>query len=439
MVRCGTIQLLGVLQPRLRFGGFAQPGFTLWVRRDSVRRRVPPGVPAAVLLAAFAFLVVGGPVVAIDGPSTVIEQIHRDQLSPAIGKVQEVRGDLEERFSLSLGADYILVYQYGANGSGEDDAAGGVARIYGHWTPIRNDYTTGMLIAKVENRHRIGTPIAPQQLGGSNGYAGLTAITYSDAGFELTNLYWEQKIDVWGLAFKAGTVDPTDHTDVYSFLSPWTDFMNRTFSTNPTMAIPNQGLGVAMSWFVTDTIYLLGGLADANADPHNPTDGFETYFSDNEYFESLEIGWVGSYEKRYVDNVHLVAWRADRRRKAGIDEGWGIAGSLSHQFADRWNPFLRAGYADGAGVAVDRSVVAGLGYLTGRHDDLLAFGAGWSSAPSESTGAGRRDQFEIETYYRINVVPHVVFSPDVQLIVNPARDPGTDLLWILGFRLRIAI
>jgi hypothetical protein len=40
----------------------------------------------------------------------------------------------------------------------------------------------GELTVKVEDRHRLGTDIAPQNLRTVVGYAGLTVLTYSSAG-----------------------------------------------------------------------------------------------------------------------------------------------------------------------------------------------------------------------------------------------------------------
>ena len=95
----------------------------------------------------------------------------------------------------------------------------------------------------MENRHRLGTDIAPTALGGEIGYAGLTAITFSDIGGALTNLYWSQRLMDNRLAFAIGVVDVTDYVDTYGLVNPWTDFSNLAFSNGPTIAAPSQGLG----------------------------------------------------------------------------------------------------------------------------------------------------------------------------------------------------
>ena len=49
---------------------------------------------------------------------------------------------------------------------------------------------------------------------------GLTALTFSDIGWALTNLYWYQRLLDNRLSFVAGVVDSSDYVDVYSLLDP---------------------------------------------------------------------------------------------------------------------------------------------------------------------------------------------------------------------------
>ncbi|GAH00056.1 unnamed protein product, partial [marine sediment metagenome] len=106
-------------------------------------------------------------------------------------------------------------------------------------------------------------------------------------------------------------------------INPWTAFSNLAFLTDATIPDPNQGVGAAFNWGLTDNIYLLGGLADTNGDPTDPGDSIDTFFDEHEYFTHLEFGWISSFERRYFDNVHLTAWQADERKAAGVPDGWG--------------------------------------------------------------------------------------------------------------------
>jgi porin len=378
------------------------------------------------------------------GPGSVGAQLRANQEAASApgGVLPSVlpKPWLDRTLGLSLGADYNILLQHASESPGINDAVGGVARLYGKWKPFNSDaVNASSLVFKLENRHRIDTPIAPNELGPAVGYAGLTAVPFSDAGNVLTNLYWYQGYNENRFAFVAGIVDVTDYVDVYGLVSEWTDFSNLAFSTNPTIPSPNQGLGTAALIRMTSNYYVLGGVADANGDPTDPGNAINSFFNTHELFKHLELGWIGSWENRVWDNFHITAWHADGREATQVDEGWGVAFSVSRRFDDRWTPFLRAGYSDGGGAILSRSVSAGLGYKLNDRSDYLGFGANWGRPPSDVTGEEHKDQYTFEAYYRLHVVPQVAITPDVQFVVNPALTPSEDSLWVLGLRLRATL
>ena len=384
------------------------------------------------------------------GPSSVAGQLksdHSAQVTPywfggLTAKAQpyyDFKKGVADRHAFAFGADYNALVQ-GANESlGEDDAASGVIRVYGTWTPLgRGTLNAGSLTFKVENRHRLGTDIAPQQLGSEMGYVGLTAITFSSAGTILTNLYWQQSFRDNRLAFIAGIVDVTDFISVYGLVNPWADFHNLTFSTDPTIPAPNQGLGAAVRGTIGENFYLLAGLADANGDPGDPLDSFDSFFTTHEYFKFVEFGWVSSYENRFSDNVHLTVWQADERTVAGVPDGWGASFSFSRKINDRWLPFVRAGYAEDGGALLERSLSAGIGYFTKGHSDVLGVGLNWGRPPSEPDGPRLNDQYTVEVFYNMQLFQHTNITPNIQWIIDPALNPEEDSLWVFGLRARVS-
>jgi len=379
------------------------------------------------------------------GPSSVSGQISSDQESkPGLAeslfnlqRYHDFKESLKRDKGITFGLDYNILYQYADPGEAESTAAGGVFRFYGSWSPTRISAShPGSLVFKLEHRHRLGTEIAPQQLAGEVGYAGLTAVTFSDAGGLLTNLYWTQNFNDNNFAYIAGQVDTTDYVDVYGLGNIWTDFNNLAFTTNSTIPVPDQGLGAAIRWFINDHYYVLAGLADANGDPAKPLDGFESFFNDHEYFKHLEFGWAGSWEQRFDDNIHLTLWQVDERTKSDTPDGWGTAFSYSREYG-KWLPFLRAGYADGGGAIMDRSISAGFGYSPERRGDRFGLGLNWSRPNQEIYGKTDDDQYTVETYYRFQILKQLQIVPDIQLILNPAFNPDENRQWIFSLRTRL--
>ena len=236
-----------------------------------------------------------------------------------------------------------------------------------------------------------------------------------------------------------GFLDATDYVDVYALASPWLHFMNFAFSTGTTtMSLPNDALiGVAAAGWVTDKLYLMGGFGDTNSDPTEPLEGFDTFFTDNEYFKHVEIGWATGEDRFFYDNVHLTLWHADERDEAQVPDDWGINLSFSHEYRN-WRPFVRAGWADEGIALMKKSASTGIGFTPAAGSNLLGIGVNWGE-PSESFGTDLDDQYAVEAFYRLQLSDETALTTDVQLLLEPALNPEVDSIWVLGLRVRIAL
>ena len=346
------------------------------------------------------------------------------------------KGGLKEDYGLSFGLDYTALGQKASDSLGKDNAAGGIFRFFGNWTVFgRESGNTGSIVFKVENRHRLGTDVAPQNLGFEAGYLGITGTAFNDFGWGLTNLYWKQFLNQGRISFVVGAVDVTDYLDIYGLTNPWTQFQNLVFLTDPTIPTPNPGLGAAFGAMATDNVFVVGGLADSNGDPTQPGDWFDTFFNEHEYFYHLEVGWTTSKDRIYFDNIHLTGWYANERQKAGVPSGKGLSFSASWLVNDTWMPFLRAGYSDGGDALLETSVSGGVGYYFKENRDLLGFGLNWGRPPQ----SGLRDQYTAELFYRLQFAQNLALTPSVQLLVDPAHNPQENSIWVLGLRARLAL
>jgi len=405
-------------------GCFPVGAAVLQAQEQARRDTVPPGA-------------VGGAA----GPGSVTQQVAEDGSRRRIGVLDQANAWLQDALGLGLGVDYSMTTQMLNESPDANSAAGGVFRLYGHWTPFkRGSSGVGSLIFKVESRHAYGTSLPPQSLGPTAGYAGVTAATFSDQGWILSNLYWQQQLFGNALGFNVGLIDVTDYLDVFGLINIWTEFNNLAFATgSAALPSPSQGLGAAVRWNMTPNFYVLGGLADANGDPHKPLDLFDSFFGTGEFFWHAEAGWIGSWATRFSNNIHVSAWKADERLDAGVDGGWGMAASISHSVGAHWQPFLRGAFADGGGTLLARSVSAGTGYQLMDRGDLVGVGANWGRPPEELVGADPRDQYTIETYYKSYQIPQLEVWPSFQFLINPALLPDKTTLWLVSIRARVAL
>jgi porin len=336
---------------------------------------------------------------------------------------------LDERGFL-VGGDYNILYQ-GISESLTDnkDALGQVFRVQGEWNLFgEEDVSEGSLIFKGENRSRMGTAIAPRDLGSESGYLGSPGIVFSDVDWFLANLYWQQAI-AGRMGIVIGRMEPDSFVDVSGYASPWPGFKNAGVLVNNTVPFPALGLGAASGITFNDQWVVKGGLYDANGDPKSYT----PFSAGGEFFTHLELSWAPSRAERFNKEIHITAWHVDRRQQAGTPESHGIVLSGTWTFDEVWMPFFRAGWAEGGAPLMRRGVLAGVLKYFPCRGDLAGIGFSWED-PSDRT---LREQKTMELFYNYRVSRSLWVAPSLQVFVDPATNPNDNVLTLIGCNVRI--
>lgn len=339
-----------------------------------------------------------------------------------------------ERTGFSWGTDYSAQYFTASDSPGNYSAAGGMFRLYGSWDLLnRGERNAGGLRFKVEHRHDYND-VTPSGYQLNLGSVGVMGGPFNDDGVRLTNLYWRQEIGDRMVGY-LGFMDVTDYVDVYALGSPWTAFTNLTFSTgSSSMALPNDAApGLYLGGWLSENVYLAGGLAGLNSDPSDPIESLERVFDDAEFFKFLEIGWTSSKERFYFDNIHLTFWHVDEISATSTPNGWGVNFSSSFWVNDCYMPFFRAGYAKDGGSLLEISLNAGIAWQP-RKDDLFGIAANWGRPNGDTFGPGLDDQYGLEMFYRFQATNNLRVTPSIQLLANPALNPNDDLIAVFGMR-----
>ena len=384
------------------------------------------------------------------GPNAVPNQIESDLFEALLGRGtalgkqwDEWKSGLQEDHGFGIGLDYTGVYLNSSETvpGGDASAGAGIARVFGSWDLIgRESSNTGTFIWKFEHRHAYGDP-APSPLWAALdlGYVGLMAPPFNDQGWRTQNFYWRQRLSQGRFSFVAGFLDVTDFLDLYGMVSPWLYFTNFVFGTgSATIDVPNDaGLGLAFGGMLTDNIYLLASFVDANGNPDKFWESIDTFFDENEYFKSIELGWTSGQNRIYLDNYHLTFWHKDERDQAGKPSGWGVNVSFARFVDETWMPFLRAGYSDDGDSLLEKSMSGGIGYRLRGNKDLVGFGLNWGE-PNPNQGAGEQDQYAAELFYRLLVGKRINLTADLQYLKDPALNPTESSIWQFGFRARVA-
>ena len=382
------------------------------------------------------------------GPDQVENQLAEDNEPKEsffeLGFLQsyfDFKSSLKENSGLGFGIDYSTVYLSASESPGEDNASSGMIRFFGSWELVgRGSKNTGALNFKVEHRHRYST-IAPKALGFNLGYVGLIEPPFSNDNWRMTNLYWRQRFNDGKISFVVGLLDATDYVDVYALASPWLHFMNFAFSTgSETIYIPNDAaLGIAVGLYLTDNIYVIAGISDAGSDPTDPLKNFESFFKNNDYFKSVEVGLVPSKKRHFFENIHLTYWHSDGSDVTASLPGWGIAFSGTYFIENKWLPFLRGGYAKDGGTLLQKSLTAGFGYIPVQGGNLLGAAFGWGEINETTWASGLDDQITMEVFYRIQISTRLAITPDIQFLINPALNQDVSSIFLWGVRARLAL
>jgi len=368
------------------------------------------------------------------GPNAVENQIASDAGDSWDSWKQNLKDDL----GLVLSVDYTGVVLTANETVDNKNGAGGIARLYGTFDLFNIE--NGTLVWKFEHRHAYGS-VSPFGFSlGQIGYVGLQEPPFNDSNFRTQNLYWRQRMNAGRSVLIAGVLDVTDYLDAFALASPWLHFINFAFSTgSATIGLPNDGaVGVAYGTMLNENVYLIGGITDTNGDPSDPLKGFDNFFSDNEYFTSIELGYTTSQERIIFDNYHVSLWHKDTQDAANVPSGWGLAFSASRYINDKMMPFVRGGYAEDAGSLLQKSLSVGVGYQTVAFKGLLGAAFNWGE-PNETTFApGLKDQFAVEVFYRAPVGERIALTADIQFIKDPAINPLENTIWMFNLRGRVA-
>jgi porin len=243
------------------------------------------------------------------------------------------------------------------------------------------------------------------------------------------------------------------------------DFLNRSSIRNPTL--PHRtGIGAFLKIQPVDWLYVQAAAVDAQS--RDRRTGFDTAFHDEDWFIGIwEFGFTPKWKtpKGPLPGSYRFGWWYDPRvstiyqdnldgrlpdDQRGDDVGFYV-GFDQMIFKENDNPddtqglgfFCRYGHAHRDINEISNYWSAGLSYkglISGRDDDVLAFGVSQSILSSQyrheiNESADRETVYE--AYYKLYVTPWLIITPDVQMITNPGGDKDDRDAFIAGVRLRV--
>jgi len=288
---------------------------------------------------------------------------------------------------------------------------------------------------------------------------GVNADAIGNEAMIIKELYYEGPVFGDSLRVKVGKIDFTAVFDCSEYADDeCSQFLNASFVDDPTIPFPDYSLGVVLNWNLTDAWYVMGGMADAQADGRET--GFRTALHGEDYFfYAFESGvsadldsangpmtgnyrvglWIDGQDKARFSNENI--YRNDTGFYVSCDQML-CKETARAEDTQGLGAFCRYGYANSDLNEFGNFWSVGCQYqglLDGRDNDVLALGFAqgiFSDRAGANEGNGYSGDCEnaLELYYSAQITPWLNLSPSAQYIANPGGNRQAKDAVICGLR-----
>jgi hypothetical protein len=345
----------------------------------------------------------------------------------------------------TIGLKLSLSYQMGYFGTSVGVSAfNGWLLFESSWELIdRGGDFQGGVTAVVDWRHNVAAGTAVDLFQGT-GSLWIPEILFIPWDPYPTMLYWEQWFKKGFLVVRAGQQNPANILDFFRFKDSRVSFSGSAFANNAA-AIPVGAPGLGLSfemWPIEDSeLYLVGVVSDLNA-PVGRLDW--STIENGEFFYGLEVGYNWKRRPGDFDHVHLLAFYSDSRTTAPVglpnEAGWG----MKLRGTKQWDQLVAS-----ASYTYNTVEGGGLGFTNTRHDVSAVFAlvrpfdvqgeVALGLAFSDPINENLRDQYGLETYWRLLVTPNLWVTPGMMTLFNPSLNPTNDVVVIGQVKFRVFI
>jgi carbohydrate-selective porin OprB len=336
-----------------------------------------------------------------------------------------------DELGLSFLVDYSLMYQHHTEGE-RDQTLNHELDVVAQWWLVDSERWgrggIGLLFSDL--REFLGT--STSEFSHSLGTSFLTNDTNVEGGEpQLRILWWEQTLLEERLTLVAGQLQLGNLLDQNTYASDdRTSFFAKPLA-GASKDFPDSGLGAGFAVRVTPGLSLFAGFQDTTANGQYPdfdslVEGNFVYAAELRFDSPFDALGEGAYR---FTGFYLPA-------NPGTDRVWGLALSFDQAVHEQLGLFVRWGYADApeATASIRSRLGAGVVWTRpfGSSEDWLGLGFIWVRPHDPSL----RDEYALETYWRIQLTERVQFTPDLQLVFEPSLRPEADFAAVGGLRIR---
>ena len=351
-------------------------------------------------------------------------------------------------------ASEILDQQWLTGQDTKDVAAGWSLVLEGKWEAFnRGKDWQGGVTAAFDWRQGIGNAVVPSNFSLHTGSMWGTEFTIIEWDPWFSTFYWEQ----WGkknsLVGRVGTQSALQMYDFFRFKDGRSSFTNSEFwAPAASVPFPGPGLGASFEWWPREDspLYVVGTVNDVNFTV-GESFAWDTAFKYGEFFYGLEVGYNWGQFPTNFDHLHAQVFYADESSTLASGLPNEAGGGFKVRGSKQWDQLVVFGSytfnkAQGGPFGItllEHAATAGVAYL--RPADVrgeLALGVNWGQ-PFDSFDEAApvfedlRDQYGIETYWKLLLTPDTWITPGVQYIIDPTFNTEVDSLFIATLKLHL--
>jgi len=280
------------------------------------------------------------------------------------------------------------------------------------------------LALKFDGFHQYGTYSSSEFIN-QFGALSSTSASYRDESLYLSQIWWQESIS--NFLFRAGKIDASSFIDSHDYKSDSRFFFSSNFSSSPYNAFPQNGLGIAGK-YTKEHFYVTAEVTDANAVADEMSSSF---FNKREYYKAVEFGITPADGSKY----HISFWDRDNTDDEGDNSKHGVIGSFVQAMDKNTKLILRGAVSDHATAKHYASIGLGRTSLF-QENDICGLALGMLAPDDQDDDTTERTQTTLESFYRIDPLPGIQLSADMQIIYHPSLHDQT---WAIlpGLRLRV--
>lgn len=240
-------------------------------------------------------------------------------------------------------------------------------------------------------------------------------------------LFWVQQLGQ-RFGFSVGQVDSTYRYDFNVVANDERyNFIASPLTNSASIPFPDPSPSADIFWFINDQAIFRAGLHSTVCEKG---EWCLDKLDSDQWFSPAELTISPVFDSLGQGNYRFLVYFTE----TGENNGGGWSLSFDQQMG-RFTPFMRLSAGDKDVVEFERFLSLGIAidYPFGRPWDQAGIGFA-TGKPSDPL---LRDETNIELYWRFHLNPFVAITPDLQWVIDPAKNPVDDRIFVAGVRLQL--